>query len=74
MDFYTDRKFQFLALMGILFAAGLFVYPVYAGLLLIGALIFFGAFSLMWKESHIKLTGIDRPGASRASRTYRSTT
>jgi preprotein translocase subunit SecD len=58
MDFYTDRKFQFLAAMLILFAVGLFVYPVYAGLLLIGALIFFGAFSLMWKESHIKIAGM----------------
>jgi preprotein translocase subunit SecD len=58
MDFHTDRKFQFLAFMFIIFAAGLFVYPVYAGLLLIGALIFFGAFSIMWKEPHIKITGM----------------
>lgn len=58
MDFYTDRKFQFLALMLIVFAACLLIYPIYAGLLLIAALIFFGAFSLTWKESHIKLTGM----------------
>ena len=56
MDFYTDSKFQFLALLSLVFAAGLLVYPVYAGLLLIAALVFFGSFSLVWKESHIKLT------------------
>ncbi|MDD5340383.1 MAG: hypothetical protein PHV13_03980 [Candidatus ainarchaeum sp.] len=58
MDFYTDRKFQFLVLMFAVFAAGLLVYPLFAGLLLIAALIFFGTFSLMWKEPHIKLAGM----------------
>lgn len=58
MDFYTDRKFQFLALVFAAFAAALVLYPLYAGLLLITSLIVFGSFSLMWKESHIKLAGV----------------
>lgn len=58
MDFYSDRKFQFLAAMFLLFAAGLVAYPLYAGLLLITSLIFFGSLSLLWKESHIKLAGL----------------
>jgi len=39
----------------LLFAAGIFFYPVYSGLLLIGGLIAFGALSYVWKERETKL-------------------
>ena len=58
MHFYTDRKFLFLVLFFMLFAAAIALYPVFSGLFLISALIFFGAFSLIWKEPHIKLSGM----------------
>lgn len=58
MDFYTDKKFIFLAALFLLFAGLLVVYPHLSGLVLIGALIVFGTFSLMWKEPHIKLSGM----------------
>jgi preprotein translocase subunit SecD len=58
MELYHDRKLQFLGLMMAVFAAGLVIYPVFAGLLLIAALIFFGSFSIMWKEPHVKLAGM----------------
>ncbi len=55
MDFYKDNRFVFLTIMFLLFAAGIvFV----AGWLLILALLFFGFSSLIWKETHIKLSGI----------------
>ncbi|HSB47611.1 MAG TPA: hypothetical protein VLD37_06370 [Candidatus Bilamarchaeum sp.] len=55
MDFYKDRRFLVLLLMFFVFAAGI---VFLAGWLLIAALVFFGAASSMWKESHIKMAGI----------------
>jgi preprotein translocase subunit SecD len=55
MEFYRDRRFLFLLAMFILFAAGI---VLYAGWLLIAALVFFGFSSTMWKDPHIKLAGI----------------
>jgi len=58
MDFYTDKKFIFLVAVFLLFAGLLVFYPHLSGLVLIGSLIVFGTFSLMWKEPHIKLSGM----------------
>lgn len=55
MDFYKDSHFLFLVFMFLIFAAAI---VFYAGWLLIIALMFFGATSLMWKEPHIKLSGM----------------
>ncbi|MFH1520794.1 MAG: hypothetical protein ABID61_04060 [Candidatus Micrarchaeota archaeon] len=55
MDFYKDNHFIFLVFMFLVFAATI---TFYAGWLLIIALVFFGATSLMWKEPHIKLSGM----------------
>ncbi|MBI5046723.1 hypothetical protein HZC07_03255 [Candidatus Micrarchaeota archaeon] len=55
MDFYKDTRFIFL-----LFAFALFAYGIVsiASWLLIVALIFFGFASTIWKEPHIKLSGM----------------
>lgn len=55
MDFYKDKRFLFLLLMFALFAYGV---VSFAGWLLIIALLFFGFTSLIWKDPHIKLTGM----------------
>ena len=39
----------------LLLAAGIFLYPVFSGMLLIAALLMFGALSYVWKEKETKL-------------------
>lgn len=58
MEFYTDRKFLFLMLLFLVAAGAVIVYSVFAGLVLIAALIVFGSLSLTWKEPHIKLAAM----------------
>lgn len=58
MEFYKDRKFLFMVGLFILFFAGIVFYPTYAGLVLITGLLVFGALCIMWKEKHIKLSGL----------------
>ncbi len=58
MDFYTDKKFIFLVVLMLAFLASIVIYPDLAGVLMILAVITFGAFSLMWKEAHIKMAGL----------------
>jgi preprotein translocase subunit SecD len=55
MDFYKDRRFLALLLAFMIFAVGIFFV---AGWLLMVALLFFGFTSLVWKEPHIKLSGM----------------
>lgn len=55
MDFYRDTRFIFLLLAFAIFAAGI---VAVAGWLLIVALLFFGFVSVIWKEPHIKLSGM----------------
>ncbi|MEM2948221.1 MAG: hypothetical protein QXY05_00885 [Candidatus Anstonellales archaeon] len=54
----NDKKFLFLLLLGILMLAGIFMYPVYVGFLLIISLLIFGTLSSVWKESHIRLSAL----------------
>ena len=58
MEFYADKKFLFLVLILALFLAGFALYPIYAGVLMITAVLIFGSFSLLWKEPHIKISGL----------------
>ncbi len=58
MDFYKDKKFLFMVGLFILFLAAIVLYAPYSGLILIFGLFVFGAFCLMWKEPHIKLSGL----------------
>ncbi len=55
MEFYKDNRFIFLLLAFLVFAYGVLAF---AGWLLIVALLFFGFISLIWKEPHIRLTGM----------------
>ncbi len=55
MEFYKDTRFIFLLLSFLVFAYGV---VAFAGWLLIIALLFFGFISLVWKEPHIRLTGM----------------
>ena len=55
MDFYKDQHFLFLLFMFLVFAVAI---TMFAGWLLIIALVFFGITSITWKEPHIKLTGM----------------
>ncbi len=58
MDFFADKKFLFLVFLLVLFLAGFVAYPIHAGMLMIVAVLVFGSFSLMWKEPHIKISGL----------------
>ncbi|MFH1393800.1 MAG: hypothetical protein ABII71_06175 [Candidatus Micrarchaeota archaeon] len=58
MFWYTDKKFLLMVLLFALFAAGVVLYPSFAGLLLIFSLLVFGSLCMMWKESYIKLGGL----------------
>jgi len=53
-----DKKFLAIAVLFILFVAGIIVYGKYSGLLLMFALILFGTLALTWKENHIKIAGL----------------
>ncbi len=55
MEFYKDNRFIFLLLAFLVFAYGV---VAFAGWLLIVALLFFGFISLIWKEPHIRLSGM----------------
>ncbi|MEW6721793.1 MAG: hypothetical protein AB1324_00870 [Candidatus Micrarchaeota archaeon] len=55
MDILKDRRFVFLFVSFLVFAAGI---AYAAGWLLMPALLLFGFGSLMWKEPHIKLSGM----------------
>jgi preprotein translocase subunit SecD len=55
MEFYRDNRIIFLTLAFLVFAASI---VVFAGWLLLAALLFFGFVSVMWKEPHIKLASI----------------
>jgi len=59
MNFYEDRKFQALIMIFIASLAGVAFYKApLSGAIIMGAVIVFGALSLFWKESHIKITGL----------------
>jgi preprotein translocase subunit SecD len=58
MDLFADKKFLFLVFLLALFLVGFVAYPVHAGMLMIVAVLVFGSFSLMWKEPHIKISGL----------------
>lgn len=58
MDFYTDKKFLSLVLLLMLFLAGIVMYKTLAGVLIIFAVLVFGTLTLMWKEPHIKISGL----------------
>jgi preprotein translocase subunit SecD len=58
MDFYTDKKFLFLVFLLALFLAGILIYSAFAGTFMLLAVLVFGFFSLIWKEPHIKLSGL----------------
>ncbi|MBD3210018.1 hypothetical protein GF318_01410 [Candidatus Micrarchaeota archaeon] len=58
MEFLTNKKFLLIGFLLIAFLAGIFVYPVHAGTLMIFALLIFGTLTLMWKEPHIKIAGL----------------
>lgn len=55
MEFYKDNRFFFLLLAFLVFA---YATVALAGWLLIVALLFFGFISVVWKEPHIRLTGM----------------
>jgi preprotein translocase subunit SecD len=55
MEFYKDNRFFFLLLMFLIFAYGV---VAFAGWLLIVALLFFGFVSFIWKDPHIRLSGM----------------
>ncbi|MGC9005089.1 MAG: hypothetical protein ACP5JC_00485 [Candidatus Micrarchaeia archaeon] len=54
----NSRKFLFLILLGVLMLAGIVIYPIYVGFLLILSLLIFGTLSSVWKESHIRLSAL----------------
>jgi len=58
MDFLSDKMLMGLALVFGLFLAALIMEPDFAGLTLIGALLFFGAVSLTSGKSRIKLAAL----------------
>ena len=58
MEMYKDVRFIAMLVLFLLFAAGIIFYPIYSGLILIAAVISFGAFCLFIKESNIKLVGL----------------
>lgn len=53
----VDHK-QILGALFLLFAIGIFMFPVYAGLVLILSLIVFGGLSSIWKERELKLLSL----------------
>lgn len=53
-----DPKFLFLLVLFALFAGSIIYWGVYAGIILITAIIVFGSLSLFWKEKNIKLAGL----------------
>jgi len=57
-EIYKDPKFIAMLVIFLVLAGGILFYPVYSGLVLIAAVITFGAFCLFIKESNIKLTGL----------------
>ncbi len=57
-EIITDRKFQVMAGMFILFLLGIIFYSTYSGLLLILSLFVFGGMSIIWKAPHLKLAGL----------------
>jgi preprotein translocase subunit SecD len=59
MNFYEDRKFMALILLFLAFLAGIYYYKApLSGVVIMGAVIIFGSLSLMWKEPHIKISGL----------------
>ncbi len=54
----NDRRFVFILLLGALMFAGMFIYPIYIGFLLILSLLIFGTLSSVWKEPHIRLSAL----------------
>lgn len=58
MEIYKDKKFLFLLALFALLTASIYFFGTYSGIFLILALILFGAFSLMWKEKHLKIAGL----------------
>ncbi|MBI5223398.1 hypothetical protein HY990_03175 [Candidatus Micrarchaeota archaeon] len=55
MEIPKDSKSVTVAIVFAIFAALTLLYPSFAGLLLITALLTFGSFSLFWKESRVKI-------------------
>lgn len=58
MEWYRERKFVSLAVLFVLFIAGIVLLPPSSGLFLILALLVFGTLALFWKEKHVKLAGL----------------
>ncbi|MFA6530842.1 MAG: hypothetical protein WCT31_03870 [Candidatus Micrarchaeia archaeon] len=58
MEILRNKKFQLMAILFILFLAGIAIYAKFAGLLLILSLFVFGGLSIMWKEKEIKVAGL----------------
>lgn len=57
-NWFKDVKVKVLSILFILFVLGLFMYPAFAGLLLIFSILVFGGLVLVWKESHVKIVGL----------------
>ncbi|HID72463.1 TPA: hypothetical protein EYP38_00860, partial [Candidatus Micrarchaeota archaeon] len=51
-------KFLLIVALFLLFSAGVFLYPMFAGLLLIFSLLIFGSLCMLWKEPYIKIGGL----------------
>ncbi|MBU0590925.1 hypothetical protein KKF81_01795 [Candidatus Micrarchaeota archaeon] len=58
MNFYTDKKFLFLIGLLVIFLAGIVMNPNLSGVIMILSVLVFGCFSLIWKEPHIKISGL----------------
>jgi preprotein translocase subunit SecD len=58
MEIIRNPKFQILALLFLLFLAGITIYAKFAGLLLILSLFVFGTLSIIWHEKEIKIAGL----------------
>lgn len=54
----ADNKIRMLLALFLLFTGGIYAYPGFAGILLITALLVFGLFTIMWKETHVKMSGL----------------
>ncbi len=54
----NDKRFYILAAAFLLLLAGLYFYHGYANLIMLGALVIFGATSLTWKEPGIRLEAV----------------
>jgi|GEM_PF-218279 len=58
MNLLKDNKFLFLFAIFLMFAAAIVYWSAYSGIIEIFSIIIFGAFSLLWKEKHIKIAGL----------------